>query len=213
MMKNILALVALLLVSLPLSAQNYQKNILGIRGGLNIAKGVVELGEITKDLDNRVGFHLGVSDQILLTSKHPLYLDLGLGITSVGGELDGVKDRPLYIQIPVLLNYHFSITPDVNIQPFGGFYYALGISGKTEDEDGYKYDYFGDESFKKRSDLGLRFGVGVTYKKIYFGFQYDWGLYNVMTDDITISDSYNSLGGAKLERYNRCFSISIGYNF
>ena len=79
-----------------------------------------------------------MTDQFLLCNKLPFYLETGLAFSSRGGKVDGVSFRPSYLQIPVLVNYHFNIKDIVTIQPFAGLYYGLGIGGKVKvgDEKG-----------------------------------------------------------------------------
>ena len=210
-MKKLFTLILLLSLSLGAWAQQFEKNILGIRGGINVAKEIAEVGSISQDTDTRIGFHLGITDQILLSDRLPFYLEVGLGVSQLGGEGDGVVDRPLYIQIPVLVNYHFQLGQGFGIQPFAGVYYGLGVTGKSE-ADGIKSDMFGGEGFMRRSDFGIRLGAGMTYNRFYFGLQYDFGCLNIVKDDIgNIFDQ--EFGFGKLKGRNRCFSISVGYNF
>ena len=142
-----------------------------------------------------------MTDQILLCNKLPFYLETGLAFSSRGGKVDGVSFRPSYLQIPVLVNYHFNIKDIVTIQPFAGLYYGLGIGGKVKVGD-EKGDIFGDEGGLKRSDLGVRLGAGVVWKRIYFGLGYDIGCLNLVKE----SDCEGTMR-------NNCFTISVGYNF
>ena len=153
--------------------------------------------------NGRTGFHISVSDQILLSDKLPFYLETGLAFSSRGGKLGILNFRPSYIQVPVLLNYHFNIKNVVTIQPFAGLYYGLGIGGKIKDKtSGEKADIFGDDGLLKRSDLGVRLGAGVVWKRIYFGLGYDIGCLNLIKE----SDGEGTMR-------NNCFTISVGYNF
>lgn len=70
---------------------------------------------------------------------------------------------------------------------------------KVGDEKGY---IFGDEGGLKRSDLGVRLGAGVVWKRIYFGLGYDIGCLNLVKE----SDGEGTMR-------NNCFTISVGYNF
>ena len=100
----------------------------------------------------------------------------------------------------------------VSIQPAAGVYYGFGIHGKLKG-DAAKVDLFKEISVPvedgsvegqmfKRSDFGLRFGVGVTVMKHYYaGVGYDLGLLNISKDS----------GEGKIK--NGSFFISLGYNF
>lgn len=177
-MKKVLLIVAAILLANAVSAQNYEKNILGVRAGLNLSSYSISAGGASISTDSRASFHVAVTDQILLCNKLPSYL-----------------------QIPVLVNYHFNIKDIVTIQPFAGLYYGLGIGGKVKVGD-EKGDIFGDEGGLKRSDLGVRLGAGVVWKRIYFGLGYDIGCLNLVKE----SDGEGTMR-------NNCFTISVGYNF
>lgn len=200
MKKALLILTAILLTS-AVSAQDYQKNILGVRAGLNLSSYSISAGGVSVSTDSRAAFHVAVVDQILLCDRLPFYLETGLAFSSRGGKVDGASFRPAYLQIPVLVNYHFNIKDIVTIQPFAGLYYGFGIGGKVKVGD-QKGDIFGDEGGLKRSDLGVRLGAGVVWNKFYFGLGYDIGCLNLVKE----SDGDGSMR-------NNCFSISVGYNF
>ena len=193
-MKKVLLIVAAILLASAVSAQNYEKNILGVRAGLNLSSYSISAGGASISTDSRASFHVAVTDQILLSSKLPFYLETGLAFSSRGGKVDGVSFRPSYLQIPVLVNYHFNIKDIVTIQPFAGLYYGFGIGGKVK--------VGGDEGGLKRSDLGVRLGAGVVWKRIYFGLGYDIGCLNLIKE----SDGEGTMR-------NNCFTISVGYNF
>lgn len=54
----------------------------------------------------------------------------------------------------------------------------------------------------KRGDMGLRFGVSADIsERYYIGLGYDLGLMNIAKES----------EGGKLK--NRCFTLSVGYNF
>ena len=204
MKKTFLILTAILLAS-AVSAQNYEKNILGVRAGLNLASYSISAGGVSASTDSRASFHVAVVDQILLCNKLPFYLETGLAFSSRGGKVDGASFRPSYLQIPVLVNYHFNIKDVVTIQPFAGLYYGFGIGGKVK-VDGEKGDIFGDDGGLKRSDLGVRLGAGVVWNRIYFGLGYDIGCMNLLDKDIFD-------GSSDVKMRNSCFTISVGYNF
>ena len=82
-----------------------------------------------------------------------------------------------------------------------GRHKGLGIGGKVKVGD-EKGDIFGDEGGLKRSDLGVRLGAGVVWKRIYFGLGYDIGCLNLVKE----SDGEGTMR-------NNCFTISVGYNF
>lgn len=209
-MKKILFILSAILLVNAASAQKHEKNILGVRGGMNVSSVTVSLEGLSETSDSRIGYYIGISDQILLSKRLPFYLDLGLSFSSRGGKGDGVSLRTMYIQIPVLLNYHFNIKNVVTIQPFAGLYYGAGIAGKVK-VDRVKANIFGDEGVFERSDFGVRMGAGVVWKRIYFGLSYDIGCMNLLRSEASelFDDDFGY--GAKIR--NDCFTLSIGYNF
>ena len=200
-MKRYAFILLVLLSAGAVRAQRYEKNILGVRAGVNVSTCDISIEDVRINTGSRAGFHFAVTDQILLHRSLPLYLETGVDFSSRGGKLSGVSFRPSYLQIPVLVNYHFNIKDIVTIQPFAGLYYGLGIGGKVKVGD-EKGDIFGDEGGLKRSDLGVRLGAGVVWKRIYFGLGYDIGCLNLVKE----SDGEGTMR-------NNCFTISVGYNF
>lgn len=207
-MKKVFLLLVAALLANAVTAQNHKKNILGVRAGLNVASYSASTEGLSASFGSRAGFHIAVTDQILLSSRLPFYFETGLAFTSRGGKFkaDDVVDfaaRPSYLQIPLLVNYHIGIRNIVSIQPFAGLYYGIGIGGKLKDkQSGEKADAFGEDAGLKRSDLGVRIGAGVVWKKMYFGLGYDIGCLNLLKE----ADGEGSLR-------NSCFMISVGYNF
>ena len=70
-----------------------------------------------------------------------------------------------------------------SIQPFAGFYGALGVGGKIKEKDQrLSYNSFSDNAFK-RLDGGLRIGCGLQFDHLYAELGCDIGLANVSHDD------------------------------
>lgn len=64
-MKKVLLIVAAILLANAVSAQNYEKNILGVRAGLNLSSYSISAGGASISTDSRASFHVAVTDQIL----------------------------------------------------------------------------------------------------------------------------------------------------
>ena len=60
---------------------------------------------------------------------------------------------------------------------------------------------FGENSRFKRGDVGLLIGAGVTFGKVYVGFDYGVGFMNLVKNSSNYSIKNNN------------FSINVGYNF
>lgn len=185
-------------------AQEYQKNIFGVRAGMNIANVNakmlgLDLDELV-DLDSKVHFNAGISYERLLLNKAPLYLETGLYYTNKGFKV-GYDDESLarcnigYLQLPLMVNYKFNIKDVVTIAPSAGIYYSFGVTGKIKES--YDDEYLGDMSYSasvfegnyiKRSDLGYKLGVSVAWKNIVLGFSYEGGFLNLLNVDNIVGD-------------------------
>lgn len=206
MKKTLLCLLASLAFVATASAQHYQRNIIGIRAGLDMSKVSMKVDDGTMELAPlRTSFHVGVTDQILLVRDTPLYLEAGLMLHNKGYSSDLSKLRLMYLQVPVMLNYHFDLGFGFRAIPFVGFYYGLGVHGKLVRDTAQgelKTDVFGSDRELSRSDFGARIGVGFTYKNIYLGVGYEGGFVNYR---------HNDVDGIMMR--NRTWTLSVGYNF
>ena len=196
-MKKLLLLVAAVaFFASNAAAQNFEKNIFGVRGGLNIAN--VRFDGISPD--SKIGVHIGGSYERLLAS-FPLYFETGLQLTWKGCQVDAEgftnKMNAAYLEIPIMVNYKFNIQDKVTLYPSAGFYYGLGIGGKIKTIEG-KADTFGDMTCQ-RSDFGLRFAGTALWRQYTFTMGYEFSI----TDISQLSE--------KIKPNN--FFISIGYNF
>lgn len=172
-------------------------------------------------LDSRASYHVGFVYQQPMLRVLPLYFETGLYLSGRGASVEAsdldlgvagkVKFNMLYLQLPAMVSWHLDFK-SVSIQPAVGIYYGFGIHGKLKG-DAAKVDLFKEISVPvadgsvegqvfKRSDFGLRFGVGVTVMKHYYaGVGYDLGLLNISKES----------GDGKIK--NGSFFISLGYNF
>ena len=67
-------------------AQRYEKNILGIRAGVNVSTYDISIEDVRINTGSRAGFHFAVTDQILLHRSLPLYLETGIGFSRASGQ-------------------------------------------------------------------------------------------------------------------------------
>lgn len=190
-------------------AENYEKNLFGIRAGLNVSN----VSSPIFTANSRAGFHVAGVYQRLLTKTIPIYFETGLQITQKGCKIDSDKVNAMYIEIPVMVNYKFNIGDIVTIYPSAGLFYAYGISGKYKslDFDGYEEAYytsneklFGGDNYLKRSDIGLRISATVDWTRYSFGLGYEFGLLDIAKDE-----AFGLHGGVKSGN----FFITVGYNF
>lgn len=217
-MKKYTLILFVLLLAGNARAQQYEKNILGVRAGLNVSKLAVSAEDMRLSTGWRTGFHFAVSDQVLLTRKLPLYLETGVDFSSRGGkialaqygEVYRTTPRPFYLQVPLLVNCHFNVRDLLTIQPFAGIYGGVGLRGRMEFDYLGKEELFGDRGMLYRLDFGVRAGVGFTVKRIYLGVSYDIGCMNQFKG--TEFFGYETRV-SEVRIQNDCLTVMIGYNF
>lgn len=214
MKKLLLVLVGIAMTAGSIMAQDYEKNIYGVRAGLNLPN--ISMGGF---VSTKAGFHVSGVYQRLLTKSIPLYLETGLSFSEKGYKFyNEYNVTSMYLQMPVMVNYKFNIKDIVTLYPSVGLYYGIGIGGKYkfDDEDMFDYDEdmfdyddeyedtkpntFGSDGFLKRSDFGMRFCATAEWNRISFGLGYELGFINVVEDFV-------------MNGMPRNFFISIGYNF
>lgn len=216
MKKYALILIAVLLAG-AVRAQKYEKNILGIRAGVNVSKYDISAEDMQISTGSRAGFNFAVTDQVLLHRSLPLYIETGVGFSSLGSraaapiydQIETMTMRPFYLQVPLLVNYHFLIGGLVTIQPFAGVYGGVGVRGMMKTQYGSE-DLFGDRGILSRIDFGVRAGVGFVVRRIYLGINYDIGCRNQFRGGEFF---YYTLRPESAEIRNNSLTVSIGYNF
>lgn len=179
---------------------NAQELTWGVRAGMNISSAHMKAGGFTENSDSKIGFHVGaVLDWQILDA---FYIQPGLQYSLKGMKWDDadLKSNASYIELPILASYRFYLGGEnTKLHVNAGPYLAMGIAGKSKDTDtGEKWDTFGDDGLK-RFDVGLQFGVGVSFSKFYVGGSYQLGLMNIGRDDIKYK--------------NRNWMITLGYTF
>jgi len=226
-----LAVVAACLLSLSASAQSTsQKSFFsdiqfGVRGGLNFATFKADIVSGSGQLIggtrivadsyflSRTAFHVGAVAEKNLWNN--FYLQPGLFLTSKGSAYDASAAHPvahekynsdlkiklLYLELPILLQYHLDTKWNVQFQLGVGPYVAYCINGKYGTSDS-NINVFRDDRLC-RFDWGVIFNVGAVYQHIYLGLGYELGLYNI------VDGNYRD----DISQKNRNFYISVGYNF
>ena len=157
-------------------------------------------------------FNIGLTDQIRLLNDKPFYFQFGLMLHNKGGKVqatDGGSDielslNAMYLELPVMLNYHIRLAPKVAVIPFAGFYGSLGVDGKQSFDDlglEIQQNLFGKNKMFQRGDFGGRIGIGLSIHSVYIGASYGGGFLNIAQEDDT----------SKFR--NRSWSLSVGYDF
>ena len=65
-MKRYAFILLVLLSAGAVRAQRYEKNILGVRAGVNVSTCAISIEDVRINTGSRAGFHFAVTDQILL---------------------------------------------------------------------------------------------------------------------------------------------------
>ena len=205
---------------------------IGVRGGVNLAtfsgSEVVEWGAAGVDPTMLIKFHLGayldyyITDNISIqpglfySAKGPKYegqteiYDINTGDFSMV-DITYIK-RLGYIDIPVLVRYHFNESISVFIGPQFSFLLSAKVrndaSQQVLDELGLEKDEDVKDSYRG-FDLGLPFGVTYEFTNgLNVQLGYDLGLLN-------IAKGYDFNGGDGGDRYynvkNSVVKLSIGF--
>lgn len=208
-MKRFFMLVFTSLMLCTVSAQELQKNIVGVRAGLNVSDCAVSAG----DFESKTAFHVGFSYERLLSKNTPLYLETGLQLSSKGFQLNVYGEEQYtcnayYLELPLMLNYKINIKNTVTIYPSVGCYGAYGVAGKFKyEETGYELevDTFSDEGGLQKMDLGYRVSASAAYKRLVLTIGYEGGFSNILDE----ASEYEVVGKAT----NQNFFVSLGFNF
>lgn len=174
----------------------------GIKGGLN--------GDWIKPhfySDPRLGFHLGVTYDFLLSDK--LYLQPGLLFTTLGKNRktafnpsaeQGKGFIEIYaLEAPLQLSFRPPIGKQANFVLDIGLYVRQGLFGRDH------MTYNSENTIKKspfnqfnRSDVGFNIGAGFLFNRIYTGLIYQQGLTDAEKDGSSQHTSFRLSLGYKL---------------
>lgn len=126
-----------------------------------------------------------------------------------------------YFEIPLLLSFRLGVAELAQAQIDLGPYFATGFGGKCKytlfqseyTDNGHevvayesKGDYFGDKGFAKRSDWGLKFGLGfLVMQHYYIGAHYNFSCKNILKND---PEAIKQVKG-----HNKAWTFTLGYNF
>ena len=107
MKKLLIALLGAVFATGSVTAQDYPKNIVGLRAGFNTSW-VTSYGVSTSA---KPSYMVGVSDQVLLSRALPFYFETGLNFISKGVQnqrprMTKAPPRSTDLQIPIGINYH-----------------------------------------------------------------------------------------------------------
>jgi hypothetical protein len=179
----------------------------GAKAGLNFSTMTLKYMGLSIDPKTLVGFHIGGYAEFPIIEN--LSIQPGLLISTKGTKYDFSSEKgtisPVYLDVPVNLMYSFNINPKIpKISVFTGPYFAYGIAGKYKigDESSSISYGSGDDYDLKPFDMGINFGAGMTFNKIFVSLQYGIGFANL-----------SPATSVDMEMKNRVFGISAAYQF
>lgn len=192
-MKRISLVLLALLVSISFYGQAWDSSkpdkrfTFGIRAGANMST-VSGEDNAYYEVKSKWDFHAGLNLDISIVKSFAV--ETGLFYTGKGSKLGYVysdEGNLSYIQLPLLALYRLPIKDDVHVQVKAGGYFGYLINEP--------------ETLKvKKPDMGIICGAGISYKKFYFGLQYELGLSKVVNPHW-------------FKGRNRNLAISLGYDF
>ena len=152
----------------------------GARVGLNV--GWIS-GDFDKSLGAKAGMNIGGVLGLRVSDATPVFLESGLYFAMQGAK-DGKKEVNLnYLEIPLLIKYGVQVTDDIALLPYLGPTFGLGIAGKTKDPDEGSVGSFSSDGSFNRPDVGIKFGCGAEYNKLYLETGLKFGVTNILDDD------------------------------
>lgn len=196
-MKQKIALLCLFsLLIFPLSAQK-----IGIKAGLNMAKGQYDYTGTSLSTSNLMGFHAGIIGEVSLTDA--LYFNTGALVSQKGTKFSiiGVNvDFPItYVEVPLNIAYKYDLGAAKifgQVGPYAGFGLSAKMKGGGEEEE---MEFGSEEDQLKRIDFGVNIGAGVEIKSIQLGVTYGLGLANISnSSDETMKNGVISISAAFL---------------
>ena len=165
----------------------------GARVGLNV-------GWISGDVDGygaKAGMNIGGVLGLRVSDATPVFLESGLYFAMQGAK-DGKDEINLnYLEIPLLIKYGVQVTDEIALLPYLGPTFGLGIAGKIK--PGSTGSFSSDGGFN-RPDVGIKFGCGAEYNKLYLETGLKFGVTNILDDDNDAA-------------HNCAWNLNFGVNF
>jgi hypothetical protein len=152
----------------------------GARVGLNV--GWIS-GDFDKSLGAKAGMNIGGVLGLRVSDATPVFLESGLYFAMQGAK-DGKNEVNLnYLEIPLLIKYGVQVTDDIALLPYLGPTFGLGIAGKTKYPGEGSVGSFSSDGDFNRPDVGIKFGCGAEYNKLYLETGLKFGVTNILDDD------------------------------
>ena len=169
----------------------------GARVGLNVAW---ISGDFNDNLSAKGGMNVGGVIGLRVSDATPVFLESGLYFTMHGAKKDNTEANLNYLEIPLLIKYGVQVTDDIALLPYLGPTFGLGIGGKEKYPDNPTVGSFSSDGHFNRPDVGIKFGCGAEYNKLYLETGLKFGVTNILDDD-------------KKSAHNGAWYLNFGVNF
>ena len=192
-MKKLLAVVALALMTLTMSAQEDSK--VTVKAGFGLASVVGS----DADTKTTVAYKVGVSYDLAFSEK--FFIIRGVELSTKGFKSDAIDGSisMSYLQVPVFAAYKFPLSDNMKLAIKAGPYVSYGLFGSDiEWYDGDKTNVFDSDGGYKRFDAGVIAGVSLDFGQFAVGAEYSRGLSKL---DSSVS------------QFNQAFGLVLGYKF
>ena len=192
-MKKLLAVVALALMTLTMSAQEDSK--VTVKAGFGLASVVGS----DADTKTTVAYKVGIAYDLALSEK--FFIIPGVEFSTKGFKSDAIDGSisMSYLQVPVFAAYKFPLSDNMKLAIKAGPYVSYGLFGSDiEWYDGDKTNVFDSDGGYKRFDAGVIAGVSLDFGQFAVGAEYSRGLSKL---DSSVS------------QFNQAFGLVLGYKF
>ena len=169
----------------------------GARVGLNL--GWIS-GDYNDDMGSKAGMNIGGVLGLRVSDATPVFLESGLYFTMQGAKKDKAETNLNYLEIPLLIKYGIQATDEIAVLPYLGPTFGLGIGGKTKVPGEGSVGSFSSKGSFNRPDVGIKFGCGAEYNKLYLETGLKFGVTNILDDDNDAA-------------HNGAWYINFGVNF
>lgn len=166
----------------------------GARVGLNL--GWIS-GDYSDELGSKAGMNIGGVLGLRVSDATPVFLESGLYFTMQGAKKGKNEVNLNYLEIPLLIKYGVQVTDEIALLPYLGPTFGLGVAGKIK--PGSTGSFSSDGGFN-RPDVGIKFGCGAEYNKLYLETGLKFGVTNILDDDNDAA-------------HNGAWYINFGVNF
>lgn len=193
-MKKALAMVALALTTLTMSAQEESK--LSVTAGIGLSSVV---GSDVEDVKSIFSYKVGLSYDWSISDNFSIIP--GIEFATKGFESEAIEGdiSMSYLQIPIFAAYKFNVSDNMKLAIKAGPYVSYGLFGSDiEWYDGSETNVFDSDGGFERFDAGVIAGTSLEFEKFSVGLEYSRGLKKLDPD---------------FKQYNQAYGVTFGYKF